>query len=204
MTEIISKLRNIIKDLLESSYDNYLYESTTYPTKVFTLSEPNVSASTIHLYKNGVEVLSSGNWTFSATTNKITYSASLTAGDTIEVFYSAYKKYSDTELKGYVRSAITYLSVYNYKTFKEKSEVIIPTPSEGEENLLALVASITILPNIKTYRTPELTIIFGERESKEDKILNAINFFDKCYGSIEFHGLNYMDIEIELWRMNNG
>jgi len=189
MTTIIEKIRGLINDNLANSSDFYTYESR----KVFTLTESNVSASTVKLFKNGTEVVSTGNWTYSATTNKITYTAALVAGDLIEITYSAYRKYSDNELTGYIKAAITYLSVYKYKTFTARADVIIPTPTEAQENLIALIASIIIMPAIKSYRTPELTIVFAEGINKEEKIDQSISQYAKCLGMLDYNAIQ--DVE---------
>jgi len=185
MITIIDKIRGLINDSLEKGSDFYTYESR----KIFTLTESNISTSIPKLFKNGTEIASSGNWSYSSVTNKITYTAALVVGDLIEITYTAYKKYSDTELIGYIKAAITYLSVYKYKTFTARNDIIFPTPSEAQENLIALIASIIILPSIKQYRTPEIAITFAENMSKEDKIDQAIGQYNKCLGSLDYNSI---------------
>lgn len=186
MTTIIEKLRNLIGDnLITTGRDVFTYESIT-SSKIFTLTEANVSASTIVVLKNGV-VWAATNYSYSATTGKLTVTGALVAGDSLEVDYSYYTKYSDNELRGFIKSSITYLAVEKYGTFAVKSDnVIFPTPNETEENLIALIASILIKGDIVSYRTPELSITFARGETIENKIKKFVRQFKKAYGYLTF------------------
>ena len=188
MTNIISKLRDLIGDLLTTNgRDSFIYESIT-SSKIFTLTEANISASTIIVYKNGA-VWANTNYSYSASTGKLTVTGSLTAGNTLEVTYSFYSKYSDNELKGFIRSALSYLSAEKYKVFgtlATNDSIIFPTPSEAEEHLIALIASILIKGDVIHYRTPEITINFERGDSKEKKIKKLIRQFGKAFGVIKY------------------
>ena len=186
MTTVIEKLRNLIGDnLITTGRDVFTFESIT-SSKIFTITESNVSASSIIVLKNGV-VWAVSNYTYSATTGKITVTGTLTAGDSLEVDYSYYSKYSDTELQGFIKGAISYLAVGKYGTFAVKSDnIIFPTPTEAEENLLALIASILIKGDVTHYRTPEITINFEKSDSKEKKIYKIITQFKKTFGVLKF------------------
>ena len=169
MTTIITKTRNLIQDLLDTTpKDSFTY----YTSKIFTLSEDN--ASSIKVYVNGVLVADT-EYTFDTDTNQLTYTGSLTVGASIIITYSAYLKYADAEIKSYIKAAISYIAVEKYKTFvANSSDLIFPTPSEAEENLLALVASILIKGDIRQYRTPEITIVFQDNDSIEKKIKKSV------------------------------
>jgi hypothetical protein len=186
MTTVIEKLRNLINDnLITTGRNVFTYESIT-SSKIFTLTESNVSASSIIVLKNGV-VWAGTNYTYSAITGKITVTGTLVAGDSLEVDYSYYQKYSDTELQGFIRAAISYLVVERYKCFAIKPpDIIFPTPNELEENLIAVIASILIKGDIVSYRTPELTINFEKSDSKEKKIHKFVRQFKKAYGVLEY------------------
>ena len=186
MTAVIEKLRNLIGDnLITTGRDCFEYISIT-SSKIFTLTESNVSASSIIVLKNGVTWADS-NYSYSAVTGKLTVTGSLSAGDSLEVDYSFYQKYSDTELQGFIKAAISYLAVGKYGTFAVKSDnIIFPTPTEAEENLLALIASILIKGDVTHYRTPEITINFEKSDSKEKKIYKIITQFKKTFGAIKF------------------
>lgn len=186
MQTIIEKCRNLIEDnLVPIGRDVFQYESTA-SSKIFTLTEANISAATIVVLKNGV-VWASANYSYSSTTGKLTVTGSLIAGDSLEIDYSYYSKYSDTELRGFIKSAITYLSVDKYGTFAIKSDnIIFPTPTEEEENIIALIASILIKADVVSYRTPELSISFERGDSKEKKISKIIRQFKKTYGCLKY------------------
>jgi hypothetical protein len=184
MTEILLKERSLIQDSLKTDgRDVFTFESST-SSKIFTLSESNVSAATVLVYKNGV-LWAGTNYSYSVVTGKITVTGTLVVGDSLEVDYSYYQKYSDTELQGFTRAAISYLSVEQYKCFAVKPpDLIFPTPSEAEENLIAIIASILIKGDVISYRTPELTINFERGDSKEIKIKKVIRQFKKTYGCL--------------------
>ncbi len=186
MDTIIEKTRNIIEDnLITTGRDVFTFESSS-SSKIFTLTENNVSVSSIIVLKNGV-VWSASNYNYSSTTGKLTVTGSLSAGDSLEVDYSYYNKYSDSEIRGHIKASISYLSVEKYKTFAVKSDnIIFPTPTESEENLIAVISSILIKGSIRSYKTPELTITFLENESKEAKIRHSINQFRKTYGILDY------------------
>jgi hypothetical protein len=186
MTTVIEKLRNLIGDnLITTGRDVFTFESIT-SSKIFTITESNVSAASIIVLKNGV-VWAASNYSYSATTGKITVTGTLTAGDSLEVDYSYYQKYSDTELQGFISAAISYLVVERYKCFAIKPpDIIFPTPNESEENLIAVIASILIKGDITHYRTPELTINFEKSDSKEKKIHKFIRQFKKTFGCLEY------------------
>jgi len=186
MINIILKVRDLIQDILKTDgRDVFIYESIT-SSKIFTLTEANVSASTIIVLKNGV-VWAATNYSYSTVTGKLTVTGTLTAGDSLEVDYSFYSKYSDTELGGYIRAAITYLSVEKYGTFTVKSDnIIFPTPNESESDLIALIATILIKGDVVGYRTPELTMTFERGDSKEKKIKKFVRQFKKVYGTLDY------------------
>jgi len=186
MTDIILKVRDLIQDnIITTGRDCYTYEAIT-SSKIFTLTEANVSSSTIVVYKNGV-LFAASNYTYSSTTGKLTVTGTLTAGDSLEIDYSYYSKYSDTELQGFIRSAISYLVVEKYKCFAVKPpSIIFPTPTENEEDLIAIVASILIKGDIVSYRTPELTINFERSDSKEKKIHKFVRQFKKANGYLTY------------------
>jgi hypothetical protein len=186
MTEIITKVRNLIDDGLKiDGRDVYNYE-TSSSSKIFTLTESNISSSTIIVYKNGV-VWAASNYSYSSTTGKLTITGTLVVGDILEVIYSYYAKYSDTELQGFIRGAISYLSADHYKCFIVKPPALIfPTPTESEENLIAIIATIIIKGDVVSYRTPELTILFERGDSKEKKIKKFIRQFKKTFGVLDY------------------
>ena len=187
MTNIIEKVRNLIEDNL-STKGYYIDEYIT--SKIFTLSDTHISSATIKVYKNG-GLWSDTNYTYDDDTNKFTVTGTLVACDTVEVTYSYYEKYSDTELKGYIRSALYYLSNERYKVFTaESDDILFPTATEDEENLIAVIASIIIIPPIKGYKTSEINISFPENLSKDDKIKQVIRQFSKTSSVLRYMKLD--------------
>ena len=199
MNTVISKVRNLIEDNIKTDgRDAWTYESIA-TSKIITLTQSNISATTIIVQKNGI-VWSDTNYTFSSDTGKLTITGTLAVGDSLEITYSYYEKYSDSEIKGFIKAAISYLSVEKYKTFAVKSDdVIFPTPVEAEENLIALIANLLIRGDVVSYRTPEITIVFNRGDSKEKKIKKTIRQFKKCLGV-----LSYIDLGEKIEERENG
>ena len=274
MITVIEKVRNLIEDGQKTDgRDCFDYESIV-SSKIFTLTQSNVSASTINVYKNGTlwlitpvagsgvawtrtlaiititkaahglitgdvvtittssnttalplalytvtkltdntftvvginAIVTSGtctytitaNYSYSTVTGKITIIGTLAAGDSLEIDYSYYTKYSDTELAGYIKAAISHLSVEKYKTFAVKDDnIIFPTPTELEENLIAIVASILVKGSIVSYRTPEFTITFERGDSIEKKIKKITRQFNKTYGNIKYIRMDEKVVELD-------
>lgn len=149
--------------------DIFIYENSS----VFTLTESNPIAIT-EVLKNDVE-LSSGEYSYNSTTGKITISASLVSGDTIEVQYTYYPNYSSTEIQNYIYSALVYLSVNNYYDFQIQSSIIYPEPTVVEKNLIALVTATLIEPDNKSFRLPDLSITVPNDLPLQDKITKLIS-----------------------------
>jgi len=196
MQNVIEKLRNLLADNLSTNgYDVFEYTIT----KSFKLTESNVEGDTIeiHLQATGDPTLT---YTFDDVTNKVAIIDSLVSGDVIIVTYSYFSKYSETELTGWINAAFVYLSTEKYEDYTVVSgDTISPEPTLAEQNLIALIASILIKPNISGYRTPEITITFNDKMSREDKISRVINQFSKSAGVFNYLSidLNYLDI-VEL------
>jgi len=186
MENIILKVRDVIVDsLITNGIDVWTYESIV-SSKIITLTESNISTPTILVYKNGV-LWADTNYSYSAVTGKLTVTGTVAVGDSLEITYSYYAKYSDIELEGFIRSAVSHLVVEKYRCFAIKPpNIIFPTPSEEEENLIAIVASILIKGDIISYRTPELTINFERGDSKEKKIKKLVRNFKKTIGNFQY------------------
>lgn len=154
LSDIRILTRYIIEDNQKSGKDIFTYDADN----IFTLTESAV-VSVSSVFKNGTE-LSSGEWSYDSSTNKVTVTASLSSGDAIEIQYTYYSNYSNTEIENYVRVAITYLSVFNYYTFEiEADGDIWPEPEENEKHLLAMITAILMKPDNKSYRLPDMSII---------------------------------------------
>lgn len=172
MTTIISKIRNLIEDLATDTIDIFTYEASS----IFTLTESNpISITTVY-----INSVSTSSYTYNSTTKKLTISASLTSGDPIQIDYTAYLNYSDTEIKGYINSAIYYLGMHNYEHYEvESGDNIYPTPTSKEEQLIAMIASLLINKPISNYRLPNLNISIPEKDSLDTKIGKTISSFKR-------------------------
>jgi len=195
MTTIIAKVRNIINDGLETAGRQIFEFLSISSSKIFTLKESTAITASIKVYKNGV-LWSDDNYTYDADTCQLTVAEvtgeELEVGDTLLVTFSYYKKYSDTIITRYINSALIYLSVAQYKTFiATTGDVLDPEPTVAEENLIALVASTLMEGNIRSYRTPEMTVVFGDTDSKDKKINQIIRKFNKSYGVLEYIETTY-------------
>lgn len=174
MDSIKTKVRGLIEDFLKSDFETFTYTISS----VFTLAEDNIQ-SISSVLKNGAEI-GSGDYSFDSTTKELTITASLSANDEIKVNYTYYK-YSDTELTGYIRSALVWISIYANceDDFEIENNDIYPTPENTEKDLMALIASILINPNWTRKSLPNLTVTYPKKMSKEEKIRRLINEYYK-------------------------
>ena len=176
-SSIRTKIRGLLNEGSKSGIDIFTYEASD----VFTITEDNVNTVT-DVLKNDVSI-GAGNWAYSSANNKVTIASgvSVIAGDTIQINYTYYPNYSDNELDGYIQAAITYIAVNNYQTFEIDSDDINPEPTIAEENLIAMVASIIINPDNKSYTIQEIRVIVSPANSfsTQDKIAKVINSFKR-------------------------
>lgn len=190
MTEGINRLRNLLNDgyKFNSEVQEYMGSS-----KIFTLEFANIDSTTLVVKKNGT-IWVSANYTYSALTSQITVTGTLISGDNLTFSYNAYERYSDNELKAYLRNAIYYIAIEKYRVFTAKSDdIFFPTPTDSEYSLIAIVAAILIKGNIKQYKTPEFSITFNENISVEDKIKKTLRQYKKAFGYI-----TYVDLTKEM------
>lgn len=173
---IRTKIRSLLNEGSKTGTDIFTYESSD----IFSISEDRV-ISVSDVLVNDVSI-GSGNWTYSSTTNKVTIASgvAITAGDTIQINYSYYPNYSDTELNGYIQAAISHIAVNNYQTFQVDGDDINPEPTEAEENLIAVVVGVIINPENKSYTVQELRVqVPSSSLSTHDKIAKIVNTFKR-------------------------
>ncbi len=180
---MIDKIREKIRALIEDTPAKSDFETFTYNTgdKVFLLAESNIS-SIIKVEKNGAE-LGSGDYDYISSTNELEIITGLSSGDIVTVKYTYYK-YSDTELDGFIKASLVWISVFAYSRtdFELEGETIHPTPDQKTTDLIALIASILIKPDWTTYRLPNRTVVYSRRMSKEEKIEKLISRFNSGLG----------------------
>lgn len=186
MTNLIETVRNLNADILKTNgRQSYQYLSTAY-SKIITLSTANAVASSLLVYKNGV-LWANSNYSYSADTAQVTVTGTLAVGDVLLLIFSYYEKYSDSEIRGWIKAAISYLSVEKYNTFAVKSDnIIFPTPTQAEEYLIAIIATILMGGDIRKYKTPEFEIIYQDNESKEKRIARTVSQYKKSYGCLRY------------------
>ena len=51
---------------------------------------------------------------------------------------------------------------------------------------MALIASVLMNGGVKEYKTPEINIVFAEKEDPEEKIIRIIRQFKKTFGTVKF------------------
>lgn len=163
-------VRVLINDNEESTSDIFSYNIST----VFTLTESNVNSITEVL----INEVATTSYTFDSTTSRISITASLNTGDTIEVRYKYYCDYSDSELEKFIEAALVFISVNKYKDFVLVSGGDIwPEPDINEKNLIAMVTSLIIKPDNKTLKLPDITVVAPKDLPTHEKIARFIAMF---------------------------
>lgn len=171
-SEIITLVRQCISDFSKSGSDVFTYASSS----IFTITESNV-ISISAIFINDVEIGASL-YSFDSSTLKVTISSSMTAGDTVEVQYTYYPDYSDTEISNYIQSVLVHLSVENYYTYEiDSAGDLYPNVSEKEKNLIAFLASTLIEPNNESYSLPDLRVVKPRDLSTTELVHRAISRF---------------------------
>lgn len=185
VASIRTKIRALVEDLSKSGFETFSYTTSA----IFTIAQTNITIAKV--LKNGVE-LADTEYDFDSVTNKIEITPEsgneLVSGDVIEVDYTYYK-YSDTELNGYIRASLVWISVYAYDNedyeLEEESgggDVIDPTPDNRTTDLIALIASILIKPDYTQYKLPNVTVIYNGKMPKEQRIEKLIGKYQMGLG----------------------
>ncbi|KKM16270.1 hypothetical protein LCGC14_1687510 [marine sediment metagenome] len=181
LSQIITKVRALIADLVSSDFQIFTYTTSS----IFTLAQSNIGSIT-KVEQNGA-TLDSGDYSWDSTTNKLTITASLTVGDIIVITFTYYK-FSDTEIQANIRSSLVYMSVYSYSAdedYEMETNDIYPTPGNKDTDVMALIASIIIKPIWTEYRTPTILVRYN-RNSDKDEIIKKIIFQAKwAVGSLK-------------------
>jgi len=177
-TQIIAFLRAILGDEIRNGVDIAQYNTST----VFSLSEPNTQT----VVSVSVNDASSGvTYTYDAALQKVTVTSALLVDDIIEIDYTYYSNYSDTELVGYIKHALGYVAINQYATWEIKDDDnIYPTPSFAEQNLIAMIAAVIIDPENKSIRTPDFSVTIKNPMSTSDTISKLIAVFKKSPAGI--------------------
>jgi len=196
MTKTRLLVRQLIEDISEGVNDYATYEVATLAGRTFSLSEENPIATSIKVYINEV-LTASTNYAFDEDTGAIVIESSvLTLTDVIRITYDAYKKYSTNEIDAYITRAFVWMSVLNVNDWEANADnIIVPSPSTSERRLIALVASILVNGNLKTYKTKEFTVQFHDDETPEAKIRKLVTSHNTSLGT--FSWISYTGEEDE-------
>lgn len=183
---IILKVRSLVEDFGDSDVQVFTYTNSN----VWTLRQTNITSITQVLY-NGNPLVSGEGYVFNPLNNKITVNGiTFSQGDTIEFDY-LFSKYSDIVILGYMRGALTWLSINDYSTdtyIINSLNYITPDLSDPKNktgDLIAIITSILILPNYMHYRMPNLAINYPEKMTREEKIQDIITRYKRGVGIID-------------------
>jgi len=180
---IRAKIRALVTDNSKSGFQTFVYTTSA----IFTIAQENITITKVLL-----DSVETDDYSFDSVTNKITITASaLDTSSVIEVDY-IYNKYSDTEIDGYIKSALVFISVYSRSdefNFELEGESagdteIVPTMDSHTGDLVSLVASILIKPNYSQYSLPNLKVVYPTKMTKEDRIAKLITRFNEGIGLI--------------------
>jgi hypothetical protein len=164
--------RYLVDDLPTNAVDIFTY--TTTP--IFTLTESNPISITdvlVNGHSSGVT------YTTSADKTQVTITSHLNSLDIVEIDYTCYKNWSDTEIQGYVQAAIVHVSVNNIVTFKIVNNTMYPEPLDEQANLIAMIASILINPQNISYRMPDVAVTVPKDLPTIDKVRKVIHTYKK-------------------------
>ena len=165
----------MLGDTSRDGVDMFIYNTSA----VFSLSEPNtqtISSVAVNDVSSGVS------YSYDSALQKVTVTSSLTADDVVEIDYTYYSNYSDSELTGYIKNALAYISINRYCDFEIDStdnDSIYPVPTKAEANLIGAVTAIIINPENKSYRTPDFSINVKNIMSTSDMVAKTIAVFKK-------------------------
>jgi len=183
MNEIIQYLRDFINDNGKRQSFVFIYEG------VDTIPLPVEVKEIISITANGNPI----NYTLD--NNIITINDSLNNGDIIQIELKYYK-YSNEELKGFIRQALYYLTIYGYGTYTiESGDEITPELATNEKYLVADIASILILENYTEKRLPNgMVVRYPKNKSKRQIIEDLIYNF---MGNPDYYSVLYIGDDSE-------
>lgn len=192
ITSITELIRGFIKDQQKIDGRNIFSYDTD---NKFTLSEDYPLESSIKVYLND-ELMNTVDWSYNSDTNQViidplTSGVILNQGDSIIIVYSYYKKYSDDEIKGYIKSSLIWFTVYRYKKiFQIDDDDVVAindvNPTTEEQYLIALITATEIDPNNARLSTPDFSYTGEENKSKKEQIGDIFRNWQRFVGNIEW------------------
>lgn len=194
VTDITTLIRGLIKDQARTDgRDAFEFDSDNK----FTLSESFPSEASIRVFVNGDEI-TDDDWEYDSDNNQVvidfaTSGVELATDDIVLILYSFFKKYSDAELLGYLKSALAYFPQHRYKkVFEMDSDdenVISVNESDPDNNeiyFIAIIASILIDPQNIKMKTPEFELTPNRTDSDQEQIKKAFTQFKRLVGKVYF------------------
>lgn len=200
VTDIIPVIRGLIDDKNRiDGRDSYVFNGND---NIFTLTEDFVSESTITVFQNSVQ-LDSQDFSYDSDNNQVTIvfvssGLSLNEDDNILIKYNYNKKYSDTEIQGFLESSLVYFPQYQYKKIFEintNNEVVAINdldPTTEELYIIAQIASILIDPQNVRIAIPDLSISAKRDKSDQDQIKEVFTYFKNFIGTIDFEEIRHL------------
>ena len=186
---IITMIRGFIRDTLKSNgRDSFQYDTDTS----FQLSQDYVSSATIVVSQNGTALTVTTDYTYNSSTNKVTITASLTKNDDIDIAYSYYEKYSDTEILAFINANLSRFVEHRYAKYfyiNDDDEIVTLDgfdPTVEEANVIALITAVDIDPKNVTVRTRDFTITSEQNKSKSEQINEIFSRWMRAFGRIDF------------------
>ena len=173
-TKIIVKIRSLIEDTSQSTYQTY----TASSGRTFTIAQENTSAVT-SVTVSGT-ALDPNDYSYDSDSQIVIIDEDKVVSGNAVVIYFIYNSYSDIELLGFIDSALFFMDGEKYNpSFQRNDTDLIPIPNNREQSLIVLIARILINPNYNEYRLPNLTVRYPRNISKDEKIKKLINRFKK-------------------------
>ena len=191
VTSILRKCRALLQDSSLTTFESYSASGNS-----FVISQENATA--VNSVTVAGTAISAGEYDYDVSSQTVTIeSGSVSTEDAVVIFFS-YSKYSDSELINYIRTALIYMSDYNYSPTLEVTsgeEDIYPIPNLKEQNLISTIVGILINPEWSSYRTSSIQVTYPSKLTKEEKIekLVARSKFSSAgvTGIIEIDGNSY-------------
>lgn len=201
ITSITPIIRSLIKDQARTDGRDAFEFDSDYN---FTLSESFVNEDSLQVFVNG-SLLDENDWSYDSDTNQVEISFSssgedLNAADIVVITYGFYKKFSDTEIKNYLVSALTYFAEFRYhKIFEvDSSERIVAfndlKPTINELYFIAIITSISIDPqNVDIDVDGAFRITATRDKTDQEQIAEAFTQFTRMIGSVSFESWRRFD-----------
>lgn len=198
VADIIPIIRGLIKDMQKTDGRD-VFEYLGRDTFNIKRSFPN--STSFRVYINDVE-LDEDDFSYNADTNDIlidiqSSGVTLVLNDIVLITYSYYKKYSDTEIEGYIKASLTYFVEHKYfKIFEVDDDSYVISvnntdPDIDELYFISIITAILIDPqNIDIDIDGNFKITKNRDKSDQDQIKEAFRQFKRFVGTISFEKLD--------------